>query len=236
MKIHRLKGSGIALYTDFLNEARSGGAPVYPSHLLMSEEHSEPVGGDAKDLDALDLNDKLATAAAIDRIFGSLSIKVADKDAGLWSWMTLYLFDRLRASGKKGNLGANERWIAAVSTWRRYYRHMLAGPWQILRAHADNPRRVRALLCGPVGTFGDINEQFASRLELIVNPGLMETVTRLYWDEAALALKRGAGGKGKGSARRLSDVLAQFERTYDLYSMSADEITSLLPKEFERFK
>jgi hypothetical protein len=51
-----------------------------------------------------------------------------------------------------------------------------------------------------------------------------------------MSLKKGSGGKGGGSARRLSDVLKQFNMNYDFYAIKSDDLINLLPKEFDRFK
>ena len=37
------------------------------------------------------------------------------------------------------------------------------------------------------------------------------------------------------SARRLADVLLQFDVTWDLYAMKANNLLELLPKEFKKF-
>ena len=91
------------------------------------------------------------------------------------------------------------------------------------------------MLCQPLDSPGDVVEQLASRQELVTNPGIIGLVTKLYVDMDTKRPKRGAGGKGGGSARRLSDVLEQFDLTWDLYAASADELVNVMPREFERF-
>ena len=113
---------------------------------------------------------------------------------------------------------------------------MHAGPYRIYRAHRLNPDNALILLGGPFGSHGEVVEQFASRLEIVTNRGLIESVTTLYWDTKGKKLRRGAGGKDAGSARRLADVLLQFDVTWDLYSLSADGLLGLLPREFDRFR
>jgi hypothetical protein len=41
---------------------------------------------------------------------------------------------------------------------------------------------------------------------------------------------------GAGCARRLADVLKQFDVTWDLYAMTTDGLLGLLPGEFDRFR
>lgn len=113
---------------------------------------------------------------------------------------------------------------------------MLAGPYYIHRAHKEEPDRALAVLCGDVGKMGDIVEQLASRQEMVTNPGVMRAATTLYVDEDTRTQKRGAGGKGAGSPRRLASVLKQFDLTWDLFTMTGDEIVAMLPGEFARFR
>ncbi len=57
----------------------------------------------------------------------------------------------------------------------------------------------------------------------------------MYWDDTAKNLKRGAAGKGGGSARRLVRIIRQYQLTYDLNSMNGNEIVELLPDEFAKW-
>jgi len=93
-----------------------------------------------------------------------------------------------------------------------------------------------AVLYTPVHQPGEIAEQVTGSQHLVSNPNVVETYTSLYIDPSTGWHKRGAAGAGRGSARRLSPVLNQFDRTFDLGSMSAAQIIDLLPAEFDRFK
>ena len=70
--------------------------------------------------------------------------------------------------------GALARHIPEPGNFQRYYRHLLAGPYRIYRAHRDDPQRALALLCQPLDSPGDVVEQLASRQELVTNRGIME--------------------------------------------------------------
>lgn len=159
-----------------------------------------------------------------------------EHDRGMWAWLALFYFNTLIGPAKGGarKPGALARWIPETN-YNRYYRHLVAGPWRIYRAHRERPKIALGLLCTAPHTMGDIVEQIAARQELVTNRAVVGTVTALYVD-ANGNLKRGAGGKGRGSPRRLADVLAQYDLTYDLYSMEPEELLDLLPEEFSRFK
>ena len=93
-----------------------------------------------------------------------------------------------------------------------------------------------AILANEPSKSGDLYEQIASRQQLITNRNVVGTINQLYYDEEAGKLKRGAGGKERGGARRLADTLNQFDLTYDLYSVDSLKLLELLPKEFSRFR
>jgi hypothetical protein len=92
------------------------------------------------------------------------------------------------------------------------------------------------LLCGPLDKPGEIVEQLVARQEIITNPQAVALATAIYFDNTSGSFKRGAAGKGRGSARRLADVLNQFDVTWDLYSMAVTGISTKLPREFDRFR
>ena len=117
----------------------------------------------------------------------------------------------------------------------QYYRHLVAGPYWIYRAHRDKPSRVLAVLAGSVDQPGDIAEQLASRQEIVTNKAAMELATLLYIDQETQRPKKGAAGRGPGSARRFADILNQFDLMWDLYAMQIAAMLKMMPKEFYRF-
>ena len=94
------------------------------------------------------------------------------------------------------------------------------------------------LLCGPVASPGDFNEQLASRLEFVTNKGVIQAANALYYDPDRGKHKRRASPNWRkpGTLRRFVDVVQQLDLTYDLYSMSGEEILELLPSEFDRYR
>ena len=128
------------------------------------------------------------------------------------------------------------RHIPTLHAWT-YYRHLLANPYRLFQLHGEN---ARVFLHGPMNEHGDFSEQLASRMEFISNVQLIRAVDRLYFsrDEDGGKPKRVAAVKQRrpGTLRRLVDVLWQFDLTYDLYAMTAEQILALLPSEFERWR
>lgn len=235
--LRRLNKAGIARFEQYLGVLRGGGTATPPTDALTSAEHSEPLDV-LIEVEDRDFGSRLEWAKYIDEKLEGKGLKNVERDLGLWAWLALLHVKRLLPSKKNGRkkVGEVAMWVPQIRDYRKYYRHLLAGPYRIYRAHRANPDSALILLGGPFGSHGEVVEQFASRLEIVTNHGVIETLTTLYWDAAGKKLRRGAGGKDAGSARRLADVLHQFDLTWDLYALTAPCLLGLLPKEFDKFR
>ena len=158
-------------------------------------------------------------------------------DVGLWAWLTLFYIDSVMPVDQKGArpVKALARYIPDGADYRRYYRHPLAGPYRVYRAHRDDSDRAAILLCPSLSTPGDVVEQLVARQELITNPVVVQVATSLYYDPVSGTAKKGAGDKAGESARRLASVPDQFDVTWDLFAMPWKDLMTKLPKEFPRF-
>jgi len=163
---------------------------------------------------------------------------VLQADIGLWSWLALACFDAVCPKDANGSRKVRQRarYVPSGHDYRTYYRHLLAGPWRVVRAHRDDPGRAMAVLTGRLDQPGELAEQLMSKQDIISSAVVMAAATRLYIDPATGRPKRGAGGSGRASPRRLTEVLLQFDVTYDIYGMTPAEILDLLPAEFSRYK
>jgi hypothetical protein len=233
--LRRLNAAGIARFEQYLAILRGGGAAEAPTDALNNVDYSEPLDIEIEDRD---FDTRLDWARYIDEKLEGTGLKNVERDVGLWAWLALFHVKRLLPSKRNGRkkLGEPAMWVPQIRDYRKYYRHLLVGPYRIYRAHRANPYNALILLGGPFGSHGEVVEQFASRLEIVTNRGLIQSLTTLYWDPQAKKLRRGAGGKDSGSARRLADVLLQFDLTWDLYSLTSQSLLGLLPKEFDKFR
>lgn len=243
MILRRLKPSGLAQLGEFLDSLNTPDAREQPSSLLSAPESSATLGTDIN-VEARRFGTRFELAEYLDskltELGGSPGSGSADiwQDAGLWAWLALYYFDQLCPPDATGRRvpGERARWIPAVDDYRKYYRHLVAGPCRIYRAHRDNPLRAYAALAGPPDRPGEIAEQLASRQDIVTNKAAMELATVMYIDRKTRRPKRGAAGSGPGSARRLADVLNQYDLTWDLYALETRMLLGLMPAEFDRFR
>jgi len=238
MNLRRLNHQGIEGFEAFLNSL-TGDTPLpYPLNLLTDSDCTEEIQP-ALEVEHHSFCTRYAAAEYLFNIFKDSGLSDIEHDRGLWTWLSLYFFEELCPPDGKGKRrpGQFARWIPESGVSWRYYRHLLAGPYRIYAAHNDSPERALLVLCGPLHQPGDIVEQIASRQEMITNCGVMEAASSLYYDPASSRPKRGAATKeGKGTVRRFTDVLNQFDVTWDLYSLKADDVIQLLPDEFSRFR
>lgn len=236
MNLRRLTPDGIKMFSDYLDALEESPAQPLPLHLLTDAASSE-LASDKADIEPMQFGNRYNAAKYLDELFINIGLVDVERDSGLWSWLALYYFDELcPLHGSERDPGARARYIADAKNYQRYYRHLLAGPYRIYRTHRHDPEIAMAVLCQPIDKPGDIVEQFASRQELVTNPSVMAVATMLYVDKASQKQKRGSQTKNAGAARRLTSVLSQFDLTWDIYAMRANELNDILPKEFDKFR
>ena len=202
-------------------------------HALLQDPGLSTTVSPEIEVEARTFVNRLAAGEYLYLLLGDSNISNLDEDRGIWAWLSAFYFGQLCPDGTKP--GKDYRWVPAVNSFRNYYRHLLAGPYFIYRAHKDNPQHAMAVLATPLHRPGDIVEQLASRQEIVTNEAVMESATRLYVGEDDTP-KPGAAGRGAGSARRLADVLTQLDLTWDLYDLGPEKLLELLPSEFDGFK
>lgn len=162
-------------------------------------------------------------------------VEVDPGDLMVWTWLAAYHFDRLCPAGK---VGSYYRYIASAD-YRHYYRHLIAGPFLLYQMHGQ---RARLLLRGEVGVLGDVMEQLASRQQVVQTPSIVEAANVLYLDarrfqrDGEVMRRRTTSSDNPAGLREFVRVLKQFEKTYDLQSMTAETLLGLLPNAFQEWK
>ena len=156
MELRRFTDRGTHDFTQFLEALSQDPRCRVPVEMLSDPGRSEALPYRIE-LRQAAFASRLDAARELDRVLSSAPDAGLHKDAALWAWLTLFHFDSVcppTASGERG-IGTLARYIADVDNYRRYYRHLLAGPFLVYRAHRDNPDRAMVLLCGPVHKPGE---------------------------------------------------------------------------------
>ena len=234
LELRAFNDEGLQKFEQFLNRVQSGGSAKGRDALLQDDLYTDVVSP-AISVSPRAFENRREAGMYFVRLFESVDEKEL-RSAGVWAWLTLCYFDSVCPADDKGQrkVGESARYIPVFANYRKYYRHLLYGPFSICLAHNDNPERALATLCTPVDKPGDAVESLASRQELVTCPAVMEAASQLYVKDGKL--KRGAGRKNNGGARRFAGIMKQLELTYDLFRISATDLIDMLPSEFDEFR
>ena len=155
------------------------------------------------------------------------------EDPMFWAWLSAAWMHNIISPSEP--LKSEERWIPDVSK-RKYYRHLLAGPFILYRTHSKDPSKIMVLLYQPISKPGEVVAQIHATNDLAFSAAA-ELANILYFDTKTSSIKKGAGGVGPGSPRRLTkSALNQLKVNLDILGMSAEGLYDILPPEFDRFK
>lgn len=234
MNLRRLNALGVARLAELLDSFIGETLPPQLLAMLTDPEVAEEVSPSIR-IEQRIFGSRYAAAEYLHSLFKDSGLTDIERDRGLWAWLSLFYFNELCPPDARGrrNPGRRERWIL-VPTSRKFYLHQLAGPYQVYRAHEKNPGIIIGLLCGPLNVIPRVYEEVAESPTLIASPAVVEIVTRLYYNPETGSVRRNRSGKG--GPRRLVQLLAQFDVTWDITSLSSDELWRLLPDEFSHLK
>lgn len=237
MQMRAFNPAGIEQMHIWLGQVRENSSTPISLELLEGVAFTKAVGRPipAETFAQEAFKTKLTLAEAIDQavIASELDEESLENDKGFWSWLTLKF--ACNFFGSKGQIGESALWVYEPGNWRKVYRQKMAPLWLAYRAHRDNPDCLKAVLGIPVNKTGEVFEQMMARKWVVLSPGIMTLVTKLYFDEEKSALKRGSGGKDAGAPRRLTTVLDQLGLTYDIEELGWEVLADMLPNDFKKF-
>lgn len=232
--VREFNGAGLNEFERIIGEIKNGNLKSIPEVLLYSEDVTssyEPI----INIDRVDLKNKNELIPYLSKQLDLRNNKHLYFNKGLWSWLAAFYFDNICPSDGNGKRKINETAFYVLrdpKNYTKFYRHLLAYPSRVYSELEDSSK---IFLIGSFAKRGEVTEQFGAYQEIALNKGIIEAANIMYWDNETKNLKRGAAGKGGGSARRLVRIIRQYQMTYDLNSMKGSEIVELLPKEFEKW-
>ncbi len=233
MRLCELTSDGMEIMRDWLDTGASGNVPA---GLLEPGKYAK---GFEPQLTAGDrtFQSKAQWAHYSLSLLGDIPQESLKENREFWCWLTLRYFDQVcpRVDGKR-KLRDRAHYIPSLNDFRSYYRHLLMGPWSLAVAHRNSLYVLDAILAGELHSHGELIEQIASQSLLVTAEAVLGVTRMLYYDESKKSVKRGAASQGAGSVRRLTSICRQLDLTYDLQSISAEKLLSLLPREFDSFR
>jgi hypothetical protein len=232
--LRTLNADGITAFSQYLQSLREGSTAAPPFHLLTDPQTSEALDSDVT-LQAQSFSDGFAFGKYLAGVLSVLDRGSIAFNHSLWSWLALYYFDQICPveNGKRSVLEDAVYVLAETFNHRRYYRHLVRTPWEAVDRNGESAKVLLQTRGG--GKRSDIFEQLAARQTIFGNKTIIDGAYELYYDVAAQLPKRGAGGKGAGSPRRLVSFIQQIDLTYDLQACTPKQFIDLLPKEFAKF-
>lgn len=234
MQFRRFNQSGISIFQAFLDSLNGEEPLPYPEAALEDPAYTETLNTGVT-VEHRGFETRFELASYLHECFEESDFRPDRSDSGLWAWLACFYFREI-CPMLRGKLqpGAAARWIPQSGDFRRYYRHLIAGPYGIYHAHRNTPQRALALLCQRPGRPGDLVEQLASRQQVVTNPTVMQVATDFYVDAKTGKQLPSANRKGPGGARRFIDVLSQFDVTWDFSMMSPADLRAHMSDEFSQ--
>lgn len=231
--IRVLNAEGLAKFSDYLADLRAAPSKAPPSELLTDGRYSDPFDPPVT-IELRSFNSAYEIGAYMIEVFENCEDRLISRNHGLWSWLALFYFDQLCKPDDSGIRKPLEDAVYVLEerfSFRRYYRHGIRTPWMAVKEHGEHAKVL--LLTSGKGTRTDINEQLGAYQHLFANKTIIASAYAMYFDATQQKPRRGAGGKGGGSARRLASIARQLELTYDLQECTPSKFLALLPKEFK---
>lgn len=233
MKMHRLNSRGIKRFRDFLQEARREATLNLPSELLDDSRFTETLRPTI-DIEQRYLLQRSEAAEYLHQVLSGMSEDKLSQDEGLWTWLSVFLFDSVCPKSAETRLIRNDYcYVFEPMNPRHFYRHLLFCAWNVKRLA---PVHNRLFLQSRVAVLDKLTTEVMKRLFLLRIPCIFEVLDRLYWDPRAGRARPGVTGsitRAGDLTRRFPTRIRQLEKTYDLAVLTADQLIELLGSEFD---
>ena len=231
--IRKLNGAGLSAFEQYLRDLREGEKLELPFHLLTDSRYSEPLE-DFPDVERREFRTRYEMGAYLTEILEDVDMQSLLGDRGFWSWLALYWFDQLCPASADGSRKPSQIYNYILSpNYNHRPRHAVRTTWLLVSRYGET---ALFLLSKKPSERGELVEQLAARQYLIACRGVIEAASRLYYDPERRTFRRGSTStKRKGNIRRYVGYLQQLDLTYDLYSLSGEDIIGMLPEEYKGF-
>lgn len=234
MKVRKLSRDGLRQFETFVEDLRQGEQKNTPTWLLTDPTTSESIPA-RLELDDREFASRYHLGVYLTEVTKAIDMQPIIGDGGFWSWLALYWFDQLCPPKTEGSRKPSMVYNYLLSTnYNHRPRHAIYTTWLLASRYGEH---ARFLLCKELPVRGELIEQMMARQYLLSCEGVMHAAAVLYWDAEQASFRSGAAArKSAGCVSRFVAWLQQLELTYDLFSLSSDDVLALMPPEFDRFK
>lgn len=231
----KLNEAGLLEFENFILELRNGGTPSTPLYLLTEGSTSEPIG-ESLPLKNATFETRYALGEHLVDVLGGISDAARFLgDRGFWSALALYWFDQFCPASEDGSRKPSKEYNYILSeNYKHRPRHAVFTTWQLVARYGEDSK---FLLSGALPVRGELIEQLMARQYLLSCDGAIRTASQLYYDPERGTYKKGAAArKSAGCIARYISWMDQLKVNYDLFAMSKEDLFSLMPDEFDRFR
>jgi len=234
MKIRKLNDLGMKEFEYFVLNLRKGNSQNTPHHLLDAPPYSEEVNFDIEIEIDRTFNSRYEIGAYLVDIFKNTDLQKYLGDRGFWTWFALVWFDQLcptKNRVKKPSMPYN---YVLSHNYLHRPRHAIYMTWQLVDRYGED---ALFLLCKPPATRGEMTEVLMARQSILSSKAVIQLASKLYFDPSSGGFKKGsAARKSAGCVARYISWIQQLQLTFDIFSITTDELEQLLPAEFDRFR
>ncbi|MDE0680664.1 MAG: HNH endonuclease [Gammaproteobacteria bacterium] len=229
-----LTASGIGEFGRYLARLRRNGSLPPPVALLTDAVHSAPCVLGNIAVEPRSFASRREFAEYIDGRFVEGGVTADADEDGMWEWLSLYYFDAVCPASRAGvrKPGADGRHLLENPDARRRHRHLLRGPYMLLRRYSGGPNgELDLLLSYALPVHGIAATHLGERMRVMASPGALIAASRLYGHPKAGGPRRGYSNDENG-LRAYCRFLNNLPDCFELSSLSADTIIALLPEHF----
>jgi hypothetical protein len=234
MILRQFNSDGIEAFRQFLAKARMAPDTPLPAELLEKPEYLASIEPRIE-VEPRSFVTRASASQYLCELLHALPGHEVERNAGLWTWLTLFFFDSVcpREKGVR-DVKNDYTYIFEPTNSRHFYRHLLFISWRIPQIA---PVHNRLFLSGSVASLDKPTSEVLKRLYLTRIPCIFEVLDRIYWDSRLNRVRPGMASPGRVRAgdlmHRFPSRLRQLEKTYDLFSLKANQLIELLGKEFQ---
>jgi hypothetical protein len=233
MRLRSFNAAGRATFRQFLQAAREDSSLPAPVKLLEDRTLTTLVEP-AIEVEPRSFRLRADAAEYLRDKLEPLNEHWVANDAGVWTWLTLFYFDEVcpLLDGRR-SVKNDYSYIFEPKNPRHFYRHRLFIAWRVI---TSAPNHNRLFLNVNLPTLDHVTAEVFKRLYLVRIPCLFELLDQLYWDDERSRPRVGIVDSDKVNPgdliHRLPIRIRQLEKTFDLASVSAEQLLKLLGPEF----
>lgn len=233
IEVRSFNQKGISAVADFMQSLRDGRNQQNPVELLDDRGLTQ-IDYDDVWIESRGFASRREAADYFHGKFKAIPSVELRNNAGLWTWLSLFYFDQVCPEIESQRKVRNDyTYIFMPDQSMYFYRHLLFIAWY---AKHVSPVHNRLFLDTSLHQLDKFTQDVFKRLYLTRIDCIFEVLDRVYWDRSTNRPRKGVNSPGKVAAgdltHRFPTRIRQLEKTYDLMSLSADQLLHLLGDEF----